>query len=133
MRNIGKILGLAALVSFSSLTAHAQHMGGVAGPSSGVSGGGGFGGALMGPSGITVLPNTAPYHPDMAYTSGSEIDFIPSTWARFDQAIAQGRAELAAPRKTLVQIAEETRATQRTKARFTIVEDQNGKAVMEKQ
>ena len=131
MRNIGKIIGLAALVSFSSLTVHAQHMGGAPGPSTG--GGGGGGGALMGPTGFAVLPNTAPYHPAMGYTSGSESDFIPSTWARFDQAIAQGQAELNAPRKSMVQIAEESRKTQKIKARFAIVEDQDGQAVIEKQ
>lgn len=124
---------MAALISLGAITTHAQHMGGAQGPSNGGGSGAGFGGGLTAPTQIAVLPNTPPYRGEMAYTSGSASDFVPSSWSSFDQAVLRGRAEMVATKKSVVEVAEETRTAQKTKARVTIIEDQDGKPVLKVQ
>lgn len=62
-------------------------------------------------------------------TSGSNAEFVPSLFMCYDKALAKGIADLAAKPKTLVEVAQENRKEQHTKAQTSFVQDANGKLV----
>lgn len=128
-----KLLGVGVFVFMFSIPAHAQAKGG------GVSVGGGgnapttSGGAGMGGGGIGGNSSRLPAYPratfDVSAVSGSDTSFAPSTFLSFEQAVAEGKAITEANHKSVAEIAAENSATQKAKAKFTFVQDANGKVV----
>jgi hypothetical protein len=115
------LLSFAALLLVSTMPAHAQRAS---------NSGGGSGGSIGG--GTSRLPTYAPASFQAVYVTGADnYNFSPSTFRAYDQAVEEGRAALAERAKTLVDIAKENRATERTKAKLTIVQDASGNAVIE--
>jgi len=133
-----RLLGLAILAAGLAIPAHAQgfHGGASAGSSSNGlptnGGGGGFGGGFGG--GLSSAGNRLPAYPlanfNLAAVSGTQAEYVPSTFVSYDQAVAEGREILATPPKTLVQAAREQASTRTDKARFALVQDRNGNAVI---
>jgi hypothetical protein len=62
--------------------------------------------------------------------SGTEQDFIPTTFASYDQAISQGRITLATTPKTLAEVAQEYSHEARPKAKLALVQDDYGNAII---
>jgi hypothetical protein len=135
-----KILGIAILGVIFAVPAHAQHsMAAVAGPNGpgyiegGTAGSGGTGGGgAGGKSSFHTLPQTAPKQFDTIGVSGTESEFVPSSWTQFEQGLAEGRALLATQRKTLGEIADENRLVEKPKAKLTIIQDANGRAIIQR-
>ncbi len=69
----------------------------------------------------------------MSDVSGTPTDFTPSSWTQFEAGLARGRAELAAQQKTLGEVAAENRRAEKAKAKFTLTQDAEGKAVIQRQ
>jgi hypothetical protein len=69
----------------------------------------------------------------MAAYSGTPADFVPSVFVTYDRAMAQGRAALAAGNKSVAEVAAENKTVSRMKARFALVQDGSGKAVISRQ
>ena len=113
-----RVLMLGVLILGSSATAHAQFFGGTIG-----------GGASSGPS-FPTLVDPAPAHFAVSHVAGTDVDFIPSSFRSFEQAVAEGKAALAAQARTLAQIADENSKVQKAKARFAIVQDTSGKLIL---
>jgi hypothetical protein len=129
-----KLVGVAALVLLFSIPAHAQAKGGSVGSSStnaGGSGGsgGGIGGGSLGGTNGARLPSYPRASFDVSAASGGDPSFAPSTFLSFDQAVAQGKAILAANQKSLAQIAAENSTAPKTKAKFSFVQDADGNVV----
>jgi len=61
-----------------------------------------------------------------------KVQFVPSSWTEFEKGLARGQADLAAERKPLGEIAAEYRQVEKPKAKFTIVQDASGKAVIQR-
>jgi hypothetical protein len=124
------LVGLGALILLFSLPAHAQ-LGTVGGSSSSYSG------TALNSSNASsvpavVFPQITPLPAkrfEMSLTSGSSFEFVPSTFVCFDKAVGQGVADLAAKPKSIVQVAQENRNTERTKAQISFVQDGKGKLV----
>ena len=112
-----RILVLGVLILGCSVSAHAQGFGGS------------LGGSLNGPS-FPTLVSTPPAHFAVSRVGGTDADFIPSSFRSFDQAVAEGKAILAAQARTLVQIAEENSKAQKAKARLVIVQDASGNVIL---
>lgn len=135
-----KLLSIAFLGVIFSVPAHAQRsMAGALGPNGAgyvPTGGstGSFGGGIAG--GGTVSFHTLPPAPaaqlNTVDVSGNQTDFVPSSWTEFERGLAKGRADLAAERKPLGEIAAEYRQVEKPKAKFTIVQDASGKAVIQR-
>ena len=135
-----KLLSLAFLGFIFSVPAHAQRsMAGSLGPNGAgyiPAGGatGSFGGGIAG--GGTVSFHTLPTAPPAQFTvvdvSGVKEQFVPSSWTEFEKGLARGQADLAAERKPLGEIAAEYRQVEKPKAKFTIVQDASGKAVIQR-
>jgi hypothetical protein len=124
------LLGLGALILLFSLPARAQ-LGTVGGSSSSYSGG-----ALNTSNASSVPPVVFPQISPlpakrfaMSITSGSSFEFVPSSFLCFDKAVVQGVADLAAKPKSIVQVAQENRNRERTKAQISFVQDGKGKLV----
>jgi hypothetical protein len=124
-----RLLGLAALILSLSVPAHAQRMGGSGGVING-GGSGGGGGVGLGAVNIPGLPGHPPRDFLITSVSGSESDFTPSTFLSYDEAIAEGRAALAARSKTLAECATESRNSERDKAKIAFLQDANGRAFL---
>ena len=124
-----RLLGLAALALSVSVPAHAQRMGGSAGA---VGGSGSVGGAGVssGTANVSLLPHYSPRDFLVTSVSGTEADFTPSTFLGYDEAIAEGRAALAARTKPLAECAKESRNSERDKAKIAFLQDANGKAFL---
>ena len=132
-----KILGFAMLGLALSVPAHAQRsMSAALGPSGGgaVGGASGGGGSAGGATGGTVafhaLPAVASTQFQMISVSGTA-GFVPSSWTQFEAGLAEGRAQMAAPRKSLGEVAAEYRHLEKPKARLAFVQDRFGKALIE--
>ena len=130
------IFGAAVLILLFSLPASAQ---GAFGNYGSVGGGPSLNsgsslnnqGGWRGPGTRTVASApVAEFH--MSVINGSD-DYIPSTFVKFDDAVAQGRVLLAQKPKTLAEIAAEYRATKKPKADVAFVQDNSGNAVVKKQ
>ena len=65
----------------------------------------------------------------MSAVSGGDPSFAPSTFLSFDQAVAEGRAILAADQKSLGQVAAENSSRQKAAVKFTFVQDADGNVV----
>ena len=128
-----KLIGVVALVLLSSLPAHAQARGPAVGSSSSsISQGGGAGGAgtgSVGGSGNSRLPGYPPTSFAVSAVSGGDPSFAPSTFLSFDQAVAEGKAIIAADQKSLAQTAAENSATPKATAKVTFVQDAEGKVI----
>lgn len=113
-----RILGIAVVILWFAVPAQAQIFG------NSISGGGSISHVIF-----PVHPSTPPAHFDVRAVSGSA-DFVPSSFATYEQALAQGRAALAAQAKTLAQIAKENSSAPKPKARLVLVQDDRGRAVL---
>lgn len=112
-----RILFLSVLMLGCSASAHAQY----------------FGGMIGGPLSAPIVPtpmSVPPTHFAVSHVSGTDADFIPSSFRTFEQAVAEGRAALAAQARTLAQIADENSKTQKTKAKLAIVQDASGNVIL---
>lgn len=137
---MNKILSLAILGLLISLPANAQRsmaaaMGpNGAGPLAGGSGGSGAG-APVGGGGSVAFHTLAPIPPaqfQIVDVSGGSNEFVPSSWTQFENGLAVGRAQLDARRKTLGEVADEYRHAERPKAKFSIIQDAVGNAIIER-
>jgi hypothetical protein len=138
---MNKILAVAILGVIFTVPAHAQRsMAGSLGPSgagyiqggtagSGGPGGGGGGGGTVS---FHTLPAVPPTQFDAIRVSGSNDDFVPSSWTDFEKGLAIGRAQLSVEQKTLGEIAEENREIEKPKAKLTIVQDGDGRAIIQR-
>jgi hypothetical protein len=95
---------------------------------SGGAGGGGGGGTVS----FHTLPEVPPAQFDAIRVSGTKDDFVPSSWTQFETGLAEGRAQLAKEQKPLGEIAEEYREIERPKAKLTIVQDADGRAIIQR-
>jgi hypothetical protein len=132
--NMKKLIGSAAFVLLFSIPAHAQSRGGGVGsaPSANVAGGGGAGGTGgggIGGNGGARLQSYPRASFEASSVSGGDPSFAPSTFLSFDQAVAEGKAIIAADQKSLAQTAAENSATPKAKAKVTFVQDAEGKVV----
>lgn len=136
-----KILGIAILGVIFAVPAHAQRsMSAVAGPNGpgyiegGTAGSGGLGGGggTGGKSSFHTLPQNGPRQFDAIGVSGTEGEFVPSSWTQFEKGVAEGRALLATQRKTLGEIAVENQLVERPKAKLTIIQDADGRAIIQR-
>jgi hypothetical protein len=114
-----RILGIAALILWFAVPAHAQSFGGS------ISGAGGIGHVIF-----PVHSSTPPARFQVRAVSGSKADFTPSSFASYEQALAEGRAALAAQVKTLADVARENNTTPRVRARLVAVQDNRGRVVL---
>jgi hypothetical protein len=133
-----RLLGLAILTLGLALSANAQSggraLGGVGGPTSGGGNGGGGGGSVGGGGGLGAGFSTLPNHPSASFAtaaiSGTDAEFVPSTFLPFESAVAAGKAALDAQHASLAQVAKATSGTPKAKAKFTLIEDATGNAVI---
>ena len=133
-----RVLGLAIAVAALALPAHAQASKGAppasaASPitSNNGSGGGGSsgfsGGGSVGGSHLSAYPRR---QFGVASVSGTQQDYVPSTFVAYDQALAEGRDILSNPPKTVVEAAHAQVAAPAGKAKFAFVQNANGDAVI---
>ena len=133
-----KLLAFAIFGLFLSLPTNAQQraLSGGVGPT-GNGGGGVGGGGGMGGGGVSANFHTLPNYPrtqfQMIDVSGNGPDFVPSSWTKFDDGLARGEAELAARKKTLADVAAESRHAEKPKAKLIITQDAVGNVVMLRQ
>jgi hypothetical protein len=113
-----RILGVAVLILWFAVPAHAQGFGGS------LSGGGSLGHVTF-----PALPSIPPAHFDVRAERGGA-DFVPSSYASYEQALAEGRAALTQQAKTLAEIARENSGIPKAKARLVLVQDDYGRAVL---
>jgi hypothetical protein len=128
-----KLIGVLALVLIFSVSAHAQSRGPGFGsaPSAVSNGGGGGGGSSNGAGGSYSGHGSSSPRASFAVSavSGGDPSFAPSTFLSFDQAVAEGKAINAAGQKSLAEIANENNAVPKAKAKFTFVQNADGKVV----
>jgi hypothetical protein len=117
-----QLFALAVLILLSSVPSFAQR------PAGG--GVGGAGGSIGG--GTSRLPVYPSHDFQATYVTGSD-DFTPSTFVPYDQALTDGRNALAARARSLADAAKESRNSERPRAKFTIMQDGNGRLVVESQ
>ena len=136
---MAKIIGLALLGLLISVPANAQRsMAGAAGPNStnlvGGASGGGSGSAVAGGGtvGFRTLPAVASTQFQMVDISGQGEGYVLSSWTEFERGLARGQAELGVVSKTLGEVATENRHTQRPKAKFALIQDATGNAIIER-
>jgi hypothetical protein len=129
-----RLLGLAVLTVGLAVPAHAQApramaVGMTPSPTTSGGGGGGFGGgSSCGGGKLTSYP-VARFN--VTSVSGSQQDYIPSTFVSYDEAVAAGRAILNAPPKSLDEVARETSTNRRETAKLALVQDANGNAIIQ--
>jgi hypothetical protein len=111
-----RILGITVLILWFAVPAHAQWVGSS------------FGGSL-GHVTFHTLPSIPPAHFEVRAVSGGA-DFVPSSYASYEEALAEGRAALAEQAKTLAEIAREYNSVPKAKARLVLVQDDHGTAVL---
>ena len=112
-----RILGVAVLILSFAGPAHAQLFGNS------------LGRGTLGHVTFHTLPSTPPAHFDVRAVSGGA-DFVPSSYASYEQALAEGRAALAEQAKTLAEIARENNSVPKARARLVLVQDDYGRAVL---
>ncbi len=126
-----KLLGVATIVLLFSIPAHAQSRGVSVGSASSASanGGGSSGSGGIGGGASARLPTYPRATFDVTAVSGGDPSFAPSSFLSFEQAVAEGKAINDADRKSLAQVAAENNAALKAKAKFSFVQDANGKVV----
>jgi hypothetical protein len=112
-----RLLGLAVLALCLGVPAHAQIGGSVGG------------GSLTG-SNFRALPNYPPTKFAVTGISGTTGDFIPSAFVAYDQAIAEGKAAVTAKTESVAKVAADNSSTQKPRAKFAMVQDANGNAIL---
>jgi len=112
-----QLLGLAVLVFFFTLPAHAQSGGSIAG------------GSLFGSS-FHTLPSYPPARLISTGISGTDEDFVPSAFVAYEQAIAEGRAAITAEAKTVAKAASENKSAPKPRAKFAMVQDGEGNVMI---
>jgi hypothetical protein len=134
---VKRICGLAALILWLSIPAHAQHaMGGSSNGVANASGWAGSGGGSGSGSGQVNFPSLPSYPQHeflMTNVSGTKADFTPSTFLDYDQALTEGRTALASRLRTLAEIAKQNRESKPAKAKIAILQDANGRAFLASQ
>lgn len=132
-----RFLGLAILAAGLAVPAHAQmshsvSAGGAANTLTSNGGGGGYGGGGLGggSSSGNKLTNCPRAQFSVAAVSGTQQDYVPSTFVSYDKAVAEGRNILAAPPKSIVEAAHEQAEAHAEKAKLALVQDYNGNAVV---
>jgi hypothetical protein len=125
------LVGFAVLALSFAVPAYAQaHAAGGGGAGLPVnSGGGGVGGAESGAA--VRLPHYSRAKFQVTAVSGSETDYIPSTFVSYNKALTTGHTTVASAPETLGQAAQLNRQTPRVKAKFALVQDGRGRAVIE--
>jgi hypothetical protein len=111
------MIGVGALILLFSIPARAQSYGANVGGGSSLNSGGGLnaGGGLRGVTFHSLQSSpVATFH--MTVTTGSDGDFIPSTYLPFAQAVELGKELQAAKPKTLAEVALEYRNEKKAKA-----------------
>jgi hypothetical protein len=128
-----KLIGVGAFVLLFLLPAHAQNRAGGGGSAPSTNSNGGGGGTGAGSNGGGTSGTRLPGYPrasfDLSAVSGGDPSFAPSTFLSFDQAVAEGKAIMAADQKSVAQSAVENSTTPKAKAKFSWVQDANGKVV----
>lgn len=128
--------GAAVLILGFAISAQAQGSrvaGGAFSPPSTYSssgGGGGFGGLGFGPSTFSTLPHIPSARFQTIAVSGDSNDFVPLTFVPYKIAITEGQSMLAAAPESLGQFARAYDASSRAKAKFELVQDHYGYAVV---
>ncbi|HXJ16853.1 MAG TPA: hypothetical protein VNM68_06610 [Candidatus Polarisedimenticolia bacterium] len=112
-----RILGVAVLILWFAVPAHAQYFGTS------------LGGGSLGHVSFHTLPSVPPAQFEVRAVSGGA-DFVPSSYVPYEQALAEGRAALAARTKTLAEITRENSVVPRVKARLILVQDDHGRAIL---
>jgi len=130
-----RLLGLAVLIFGLSVPARAQSkpvggvMGGISGGAlsnaGGAGGYGGYGGGEGGPT-FHTLPAIPPADLRSSAISGTNADFVPSSFLPYSQAIAVGQAILNAEHKSVAENSREGRI----RAKAAIIENGAGDAVL---
>jgi hypothetical protein len=106
------LLAVGGLLLVSAAPAHAQ-----------------IGGSISKVSFPAVISNP-PTQFAATVVSGTAQDFVPTTYASYDQAIAQGRAALAIKQKSLGEVAQEYNHEAKVKAQFTFEQNESGQAMV---
>jgi len=124
-----RVFVFAILMIGFSASAHAQAM---SKPTNAAWAGSGAVPASGGASGSASapIPHIPATHYNVTAASGSAADFVPSSFVTFEQAVAAGHAAQARP-KTIVEAAAENKSVERPKAKFELVQDDSGQAVIE--
>jgi len=132
-----RLLGLAILILGLALSAGAQSggrtLGGTPSPTNGGNSGGG--GGMVGGGGMSGVPfSTLPSHPRANFAataiSGTDAEFVPSTFLPFEDAVDAGQAVLDAQHASVAQAAEANSRAPKAKAKFALIEDAAGHAVI---
>ncbi len=77
-----------------------------------------------------MLPHYSRARFQVTAVSGSEIDYTPSTFVSYNSAVTKGNVALASIPETLGQAAQLNRETPRVKAKFSLVQDNHGNAII---
>lgn len=133
-----RFLSLTILAAGLAIPAHAQtphgvSAGGGANPltfSGGGGGGYGGGGVGGGSSSGSRLPSCPRAQFSVSAVSGTQQDYVPSTFVSYDKALAEGRDVLAAPPKTVAEVAHEQAIGRAEKAKLALVQDSRGNAII---
>jgi hypothetical protein len=131
------LIGLAVLALGLVVPTHAQAMrsaaSGTANPTSsgsGSGGGGGLGGGFSGGS----IGGRLTYYPlarfSVTTVSGTQQDYVPSTFVSYDQAVATGQNELDMPPLTVAAAARQQANTHPEKAKIAVMQDDRGKVII---
>jgi hypothetical protein len=123
-------LGLAAVLFFAAVPAHAQSRVGSVAATQNSGGGGGYGGGSAGSSGFSGLPHYAAADLRAIEVSGDESTYLPSTFMPFEKAVAQGYVVVKEESKTVAQAAAENRKASHLEAKARLVQDDRGRAVL---
>ncbi|HXW63242.1 MAG TPA: hypothetical protein VEJ45_11620 [Candidatus Acidoferrales bacterium] len=131
------LIGLAVLALGLVLPTHAQAMrsaSGVANPTSAGSGSGGGGGLGGGFGGGSTIGGRLTYYPlahfSVTSVSGTQQDYVPSTFVSYDQAVATGQNELDTPPLTVAAAARQQASTHPGKAKIAVMQDDRGKVII---
>ena len=130
-----RVAGAALLVLGFAISAQAQGSRVASGAISPIAphsagGGAGFGGGGIGPSSFQTLPHIPSTQFRATAVSGDSNDFVPSTFVPYKTALAEARSILAAAPESLGQFAREQDAATRAKAKYEVVQDHHGDAVI---
>jgi hypothetical protein len=131
-----RFLGLVVLILGLSVPAHAQSskggsaMAGAGGGGVLSSGGGSSGGGGLSGVNFHTLPTIAPANLPSSAVSGTEADFVPSTFLPYDRAVAAGQEVRDAHNKSVAEAAAENSRARRLKAKAAIIENAAGDAVI---
>jgi hypothetical protein len=125
-----KFLGVAAVVLFSSIPAHAQRAAGSAAGSSSsaalsFSGGSANGGGITSDAGHLPIYSRAEF---ATVAFGGDASFAPSSFMTFENAVKEGISE-SAPGKTVAQAAADNQTALREKSRVEFVQDHRGNVI----